>query len=132
MTYGPDGGKHSNVNMHQIGPASCPSLRGSREALELETHPEVCTSHALGTCRLTTLNRDVTTYLGALSSGCIVTSQTSWHGISPSDGLVHSRLGDQALLPRGTVMRLHGTSHTAPAPSMIAIEGADGLGHTSN
>lgn len=40
----------------------------------------------------------------------------SGHGISPSDGLVPSRLGDQALFPPGVVMRLRGTPHTASAP----------------
>lgn len=54
----------------------------------------------------------------------------SGHGISPSDGLVSSRLGDKALFPPSTVMRLHGTPHTASAPGMIAIEGVDSLGHT--
>lgn len=47
---------------------------------------------------------------------------------SPSDGLAPSRLGDKALFPPGAVMRLHGTPHHAPAPGMIAIEGAHGLG----
>lgn len=56
----------------------------------------------------------------------------SGHGISPSEGLVLSRLGDKALFPPGTVMRLRSTPHTAPAPGMIAIEGVDSLGHTSN